>query len=79
MTGPECEHCGFGHLKQSECRYDLHGQEDVFKTSCAVCREEIPSGAPREADKYGNLYCSHECKAIGLEALIDAAEEAGLR
>lgn len=71
-----CEHCGVVHVFSYLCRYNLHGEEDSFKTSCAVCGEEIPSGADREGDKYGNLYCSHECKGKGLEMLVDTAMEA---
>jgi len=80
-----CEHCGNHHFYSYECRYDLHGEEDCFKTSCSICETEIPSGAPREGDRFGNLYCSTECAMVGHDKLLDismtnaqeAAERAG--
>lgn len=50
---------------------DLHGEDDWAKMSCAACGEPIESGETREGDKYGNLYCDLECKAVGQDHLID--------
>lgn len=76
MFGRGCEDCGSQHLFQWECPYHLHGQEDSFKTSCAMCGTEIPSGAPREADKFNNLYCTVECALEGKDVLLEIAMDA---
>lgn len=70
MSG--CEHCGgVVHIRPYNCRYDLHGEEDWMKSSCAYCGERIPSGAPRAGDKFGNLYCDRECMAEGMAELFE--------
>lgn len=70
----ECEHCGAAyHLWPWECPFDLHGEEDSFKTSCAVCETEIPSGASRIGGRFGNLYCSEGCALEGQDELFDIA------
>lgn len=67
-----CDDCGVSnHLFSWECRFNLHGMEDSFKTSCAVCSEEIPSLAPRETDRFGNLYCTQECALAGKDELLE--------
>ena len=72
----ECDDCGAAyHLSPSECPFDLHG-EDTFKRCCAVCKSEIPSGAPREGDRFKNLYCTTECAMVGRDKLLDIAIEA---
>lgn len=75
QMSPRCDHCGRFHFHSWECRYDLHGEEDCFKTSCAICEDVIPSGAPRKGDRFGNLYCSAECALIGQDRLLDMAME----
>lgn len=70
-----CDDCGAWHFYHWECPFDLHGEEDSFKTSCAVCEERIPSGAPREGDRFGNLYCSQECAIEGRDELLEIAME----
>lgn len=69
-----CSNCGNFHIYSHECRYNMHGSDDPFKTSCAFCNTEIPSGADREGDKFKNLYCSMECKALGMETLVEVAQ-----
>lgn len=72
----ECDDCGaWHHFYHWECPYNLHGEEDSFKTSCAVCEERIPPNAPREGDKFGNLYCSQECAIEGRDVLLDISME----
>lgn len=73
----ECSDCGKigGHFYPWYCPRDLHGKEDPFKTSCAWCGEVIPSGADREADKFGNLYCDTDCLAEGYAELFDRVVE----
>ena len=70
-----CRHCGIPHLYAWKCRYNLHGKVDSFKTSCAICNSEILSGAQREGDRFGNLYCSVECANQGHEMLLDISME----
>jgi len=71
-----CPNCGgHPHLFQGHCPRNLHGTDDPYKTSCATCETVIPSGGDRVGDKFGNLYCSHECQAAGLEALVDLVDE----
>lgn len=72
-----CDHCGIPHLYSWECRYDLHGEEDCFKTSCAVCDAEIASGAPRKSDRFGNLYCTAGCAMVGQDRLLDISMNNG--
>lgn len=74
----ECDNCGNFHVYSYLCPYNLHGEPDPFKTKCAVCETDIPSGAPRESDQYGNLYCDAECKAEGLSILIARLEHKGI-
>lgn len=64
-----CEHCGKRHLFKTDCVYFLH--ESAFMTNCAACGEVIPSGAPRQGGRFGNLYCDTECLAEGYERLFD--------
>ena len=71
-----CDDCGQPeHIFQHFCIYDLHGEGDSFKTSCAYCETTIPSGGDRVGDQYGNLYCGHECKSKGLEIIIHRVTE----
>lgn len=69
-----CGYCNRTHALPWFCDYDLHGEADSFKTSCASCEEEIESGADRAGDKYGNLYCDDSCKALGLSILMERME-----
>lgn len=66
----DCANCGSAHAYPWQCRYDLHGHEDFGKSSCAWCDERTPMNAPRDADKFGNLYCSRECLAEGYAELF---------
>jgi len=72
---PRCSDCGNArHIYSWECPMNLHGEADPFKTSCAVCETPIPSGADRDSDKFGNLYCDAECRADGLATLLDRVQ-----
>lgn len=71
-----CDRCGNArHMLSWECKRDLHGRGDAFKTRCAACEEPIPSGAPRAGDKFGNLYCDSECMALGMQVLLLRADD----
>lgn len=65
-----CDHCDRIHHSIVDCQFIMH--ESPFLTNCAFCKEEIDSGQERWDDKFGNLYCSIECKAYGMEALVEA-------
>lgn len=72
----ECDDCGAPfHLWPWECPFDLHGEEDSFKTSCAICGDEIPSGATRYGGRFGNLYCTKDCALEGKDKLLDLVIE----
>jgi len=72
-----CGDCGLHHFYAWECRYNLHGKEDSFKTSCAICEEKIGSGESRKSDRFGNLYCSAECAMVGQDKLLDISMNNG--
>lgn len=66
-----CSDCGqTAHLHPWHCPLDLHGAADWWKGSCCMCETDIPSGAPREADPFGNLYCSTDCLITGQQTLM---------
>lgn len=65
-----CPDCGDFHFYPWQCPFDLHGEDDFFKSDCAVCETNIPSGADRVGDRFGNLYCSLECANSGLNKLL---------
>jgi hypothetical protein len=75
-NAPTCSDCGqTAHLHPWHCPLDLHGEADWFKAACCMCEQEIPSGAPREADPFGNLYCSKDCLITGQQTLMVIIQE----
>lgn len=73
---PTCSDCGgVRHIHPWHCPLDLHGEADWMKARCCQCEQEIPSNAPREADRFGNLYCSKDCLITGQQVLMLIIEE----
>lgn len=40
-----------------------------------MCETDIPSGSPREGDRFGNLYCSKDCLIMGQNTLMVIIQE----
>lgn len=73
---PTCSACGQRrHLHPYHCPLDLHGEADWWKGSCCQCEQEIPSGASRQTDRFGNFYCSKDCLITGQQMLMLIIEE----
>ena len=73
---PTCSNCGqHPHIHPWHCPLDLHGEADWMKARCCQCEQEIPSGADRLGDRFGNLYCTKDCLIIGQQILMMIIEE----